>query len=358
MRTAPPPSNPSQAPLPPVAVVIGRWQIFHNGHLALVRHALAGSPTVLVVIGSAWRSRDADNPFNVDERMAMVSAALTPEERSRVQFAPLRDFHDDARWTTRLRAIVAERAPGREVVVVGYEKDASSYYLRNLAPWRLERVQEKFDNLDATSLRAVYFGATDLDSALAVIQPSVPPGVLAYLQAWGQLPLRAAGIRARKALAAYRDVWTADFSVAADAVVRTELPTGPHVLLVRRKGPIGEGLWAVPGGFVDKAERTFDAALRELREETGLDLWKPQAMEALRGQAVLDDPARSPRGRIISHAYFFDLGRHKVPPEVRASDDAMQARWTPVEELPGMLPVLFEDHGLLLERFLGHFADD
>ena len=339
------------------AVVIGRWQIFHNGHLRLLRAALERCQDVIVVVGSAWRARDVSNPFSYAERAAMVRAALSDDEAQRVRFLPIRDYADDDRWVRVLQEAVARMAPGSAVDVVGFEKDASSYYLRKLAPWTPVRVAEKFSGLDATPLRAVYFDSADLGSALAVLAPHVPRGVLAYLHAWGQLPVRQECARQRQALRAYRKRWTADFSVAADAVVRVTTAEGVQVLLVRRKGPIGAGLWALPGGFVNKDELTLDAALRELKEETGVDIWKPQALECLRERAVFDDPRRSARGRIISHAYLFDLGSPRQLPEVRAGDDAAEARWVPVSGLPDLLEQLFEDHALILERFLGALAE-
>jgi bifunctional NMN adenylyltransferase/nudix hydrolase len=45
------------------ALIIGRWQIFHKGHECLLQAALAAAQQVIVVIGSAYRARDARNPL-------------------------------------------------------------------------------------------------------------------------------------------------------------------------------------------------------------------------------------------------------------------------------------------------------
>ena len=76
----------------PVAVIIGRWQILQKGHVALLRAALAAAPRVIVVIGSAWRARDPHNPFTWAERQQQFEAVLSPEERPRVAFLPVRDY--------------------------------------------------------------------------------------------------------------------------------------------------------------------------------------------------------------------------------------------------------------------------
>src|SRR3954454_6983431 len=72
-----------------------------------------------------------------------------------------------------------------------------------------------------------------------------------------------------------------------------------RVLLIRRKHEPFAGRWALPGGFLDIDEPIEDAARRELKEETGLDV----AGAALTFVGVYGDPGRDPRGRTISIAY-------------------------------------------------------
>ena len=121
----------------PVAVIIGRWQILQKGHIALLRAALAAAPRVIVVIGSAWRARDPHKPFTWAERQQQLEAVLSPEERPRVSFLPVRDYFDDRRWnaavTLGVRALAGEEA---DIVLVGHRKDHTSYYLNNFPRWR------------------------------------------------------------------------------------------------------------------------------------------------------------------------------------------------------------------------------
>jgi bifunctional NMN adenylyltransferase/nudix hydrolase len=125
-----------------------------------------------------------------------------------------------------------------------------------------------------------------------------------------------------------------------------------HVLLVRRGGEVGYGLWALPGGFVDKNERFYNAAVRELAEETGFSTLPSTLRHAFKGSQVFDHPLRSPRGRLITQAFYFDLGNIRLP-EVKGADDAQEAKWVPVAELPGLEEQLFEDHAVILDRFVG-----
>ncbi|MFZ5434277.1 MAG: NUDIX domain-containing protein [Calditrichota bacterium] len=94
-----------------------------------------------------------------------------------------------------------------------------------------------------------------------------------------------------------------------------------QVLLInRRNPPLG---WALPGGFIDYGEPAERAAARELREETGL------IAVSLHLLGVYSDPERDPRFHTLSVVYVGD-----ATGDVQAGDDATEARWFPVDELP------------------------
>ncbi|GAB4325198.1 MAG: NUDIX domain-containing protein [Candidatus Sumerlaeia bacterium] len=106
--------------------------------------------------------------------------------------------------------------------------------------------------------------------------------------------------------------------------------TGQSVqqLLIRRRRDPFKGRWAFPGGFIEMNETLAQSAARELREETGLLVDAGELQPFM----VAGDPGRDPRGRTIS-CVFLAL----VPwgtPLPRASDDALEARWHPLERKP------------------------
>lgn len=340
------PSNPPAD----IAVVIGRWQLPHLGHLRLFDAALERTARVVIVIGSSFRSRDTRNPFTWEERRDMILAML-PGQADRIRFVPVRDCYDDERWARSVHAEVqAVAGDTRDILLIGHPKDATTGYLNHFPDWRRVGVTP-VDGLDATALRKLSFESDDVGMALTILAPSVHPSTVRYLQAWAQLPEHGRLRREALAVAAIRAKYTAPHYLAADAL----LVANGHVLLIRRGGPVGHGLWAVPGGFVDRGERFLQAAIRELREETGYAPPPSTLQAALRGSAVFDHPLRSPRGGIVSMAFRFDLGRLAHLPEVKAADDAMEARWIPIADLPGMEGRFFEDHDCILDRLVGIF---
>lgn len=131
-------------------------------------------------------------------------------------------------------------------------------------------------------------------------------------------------------------------SVTADCVVLApdeEAGGGGRmrVLLIRRAKDPFAGKWALPGGFVNKDESLRAAALRELKEETGVRATR------LRQVGAFGDPGRDPRGWVISVAYVSVLPRAA---RATQADDASDAQWFPLERLP---PLAFDHRKILKE---------
>jgi bifunctional NMN adenylyltransferase/nudix hydrolase len=126
-----------------------------------------------------------------------------------------------------------------------------------------------------------------------------------------------------------------------------------HVLLVQRKAAPGEGLWALPGGFLNQFETVKECALRELEEETKIKV-PPRILEtSIVEDKLFDHPSRSLRGRTITTVFHIDLRGEKSLPKVRGSDDAAQAKWIPLNELVRMQDKMFEDHYHIVTDLLG-----
>ena len=123
-------------------------------------------------------------------------------------------------------------------------------------------------------------------------------------------------------------------SVTADCVV---FGTDGHelsVLLIKRGQEPFKGCWALPGGFMEMDEDAETCARRELQEETGL---KVAHMEQI---GAFTEVNRDPRGRTVSIAYLAFIRKT----EVKGKDDAAQAAWFPIDDVP----TLAFDHDIIL----------
>jgi 8-oxo-dGTP diphosphatase len=115
--------------------------------------------------------------------------------------------------------------------------------------------------------------------------------------------------------------------LTADVVVIASAAEDARVLLIRRGNSPFAGSWALPGGFVEQGEQVAEAAPRELAEETGLRL-DSGSLELL---GVYDTPGRDPRGWTVSAVYVAHVADESA---VAGADDASDARWFKLEELP------------------------
>lgn len=154
-----------------------------------------------------------------------------------------------------------------------------------------------------------------------------------------------ASVAEKKSLTSYDPrkfpVWvvTVDMVVLA---VSEDLTEEPQVLLIKRGKYPFKGQWALPGGFIETDENPREAAIRELKEEAGLDVLEAVQIGAF--GAV----GRDPRGPSVSIAHLSVVGLiDGQPPEVYAGDDAVEAQWFKVTEVPNL--ELAFDHIRMIE---------
>jgi 8-oxo-dGTP diphosphatase len=110
--------------------------------------------------------------------------------------------------------------------------------------------------------------------------------------------------------------------VSIDAVIIKD----NQILLVQRGAEPFKGYWATPGGYISWNESAEQTVIREVKEETNLDVTNPRLV------AVHSDPHRHPK-QVINLVYYVS----EVSGDLKHGDDALDARWFPLDEIPNEL---------------------
>jgi bifunctional NMN adenylyltransferase/nudix hydrolase len=333
-------------------VFIGRFQPFHNGHKHVIEEALTQSKRVIVLVGSPNVPRSYRNPWTYEERVEMIQKSFTQEECKRIDFNPISDMtYNNTAWTAQVQEEVKNvtwnfrAGKDQKIGLIGYSKDNTSFYLKMFPQWGSINVEQKVV-YNATDIRRQYF--TRNPHVPREICPEPVANFLAdflYAEDFKKLVSEQEYIRNyRKQQEVYPYPITFNTS---DAVV---IQSG-HILLIERKAAPGQGLLALPGGFLDPGETLFEGAIRELRQETGLKVPEKVLRGSFKRKETFDDPNRSDRGRVITQAFLFELEPQLELPKVKGSSDAKRAFWAPIGQLNPKL--MFEDHFFIAHYMLG-----
>ncbi len=334
-------------------VVIGRFQPVHLGHLYMIRQALSRCHKVLIMIGSAYRAPTVKNPFCFDDRQQLIQACLQQIDASyldRVKILPLEDqMYNESKWINTVRSIVSQYCQQPEqVALVAHDKDASTYYLAHFPEWQFVAL-DNYHDISATPVRDAWFVGELWQNRIWIEQ--LPQQTIAFLQSFEQTEEYQRLRREFDCIKRYQQEWSGtpypSIFTTTDAIVVCD----NHILLVRRKYPPGQYLLALPGGFLEANEWIQQGLLRELKEETSIELSDQLLMDSLATIRVFDHPGRSQIGRVITHAGYFDL-KQQILPAVQAADDALEAIWYPLAEQTVLKEQMHDDHYYILAKML------
>jgi bifunctional NMN adenylyltransferase/nudix hydrolase len=303
----------------------------------------------VIITGSAAQPRTYKNPFTSKERAQMIKAATGGLSMQIHVEANIDTIYNDQAWAVRVQGIVSKYVTlGTKTGIIGHKKDDSSFYLDMFPQWEFINVDE-IEPLSAVNIRDLYFKENVNYNFLKGVIPQTTYDFLldfAHTNEYRQI------IKEREFVETYKKQYASlpypPIFSTADAVV---ICSG-HVLLIKRRAEPGKGLWALPGGYVNANtdKSVEDAAIRELREETMIKVPAPVLRGSIVRSKVFDAIDRSPRGRIITHAFHIQLPDGELP-KVKGSDDAEKARWVPIAEVKS--EECFEDHYEIIQHFLG-----
>jgi len=323
-----------------LGLVIGRFQPLHNGHVNLIKQALKNNDQVLVLVGSQNKLEDYQNPFTAEERINLISSVFGEEPKLK----GIDDYPTNEQWIEDVtsRVITMQEDPSK-VTLYTSEKD-SAFYRTNF----LYSVEERHSGgLSATGIRAALYDGRIADTWL-------PEETVSFLEeymttdAYLRIKEEYDTCVSRRLNALESHAFGNPIEPVSHAVVLQD----NKVLLVKRNGSRGYGQWAVPGGYINHDETTRAAALRELYEETSIDLINvDKARElAMCVEENIDDLSVRTLGINYLYAVHKDVELNPV-----AGDDADEVQWVSLEDiLNGNMP-LFYNHVTVIRRLLAEY---
>lgn len=344
------------------AVVIGRFQPFHNGHAAMVRKALEESKTVYILLGSAYAYPNVLNPLTANERERMIFSWLMTEYKyedvCRVKFAHIPDYlYNEEKWKTSVRTAINE-TKGDNIAIYGYEKDADSYWLKAFG-WThvpVDPVKVDGKDLSATDLRpTIFLHKNGWDKKLSRY---VPPATVSYINSWMMTDtfwrLYYEFEKWESELEKFKNY---PYPEALNCCTGDNVVVcNNHLLVIRRKFAPGKGALALPGGHKNANETFLDCAIRELLEEVRIKVPEKVIRGSIRNSMLFDHPKRSVHFSKPTVAQYIKLEPNNdgsLPRIMGGSDDALDAFWMPMHEVKQNRGEFFDDHYQIIVAFTG-----
>lgn len=322
-------------------IFIGRFQPFHRIHHDIIVSAFKQTNHLIILIGSANSPRTLQNPFSFEERANMINNAYAPTAEQRLTCLPLDDtLYNDTLWLQHAQRQVANvTVAGDTIALINHHKGNSLCYLEKFPTWHVHHLPS-IDHLSETSIRHAYFDTG------TIAADKLPLATISFLEHFKHTQAYQTLVQEHQHICKYQSLFAALPYPPIFQTVDALVVQAGHVLVIRRGGDYGKGQLALPGGFVDANETLQASVVRELIEETGLDL----STHRPSGQHTFDSPNRSLRARTITTVFVYELTGDTLP-ALQAGDDAKEVFWLPVHHLSK--EPFFEDHYSILVKILG-----
>jgi len=329
-----------------IGIVIGRFQPFHKGHRALINHAIEECDQVVVFIGSSNKLRDFNNPFSNEERKEFILRSYVNEEKLNIMY--LHDKPSLSDWVSNVYGFLDHLADvdldPSTVNLYTSDKDAEFYgetFLFNIVPCKVPGVS-------GTSIRKGLYDGNGERSLMPQSTASMVD-LIVKTKHWEHMRAEFTQCLSGKA----RATMAHQFNNPVEPVVHAVVTQSNKVLLVKRNTIRGYGQWAIPGGFLESNESTQAGALRELREETGVDLKDYQCAQlAMALEENLDDLSV----RTLGINFLFAVKPEEVINVVIDPEEILEYKWTDIADITSEREILFYNHNLVVQRLLSVMA--
>ncbi len=323
-----------------VGLVIGRFQPLHNGHVDLIQRAYEENDVVLVLVGSANELPNYKNPFPTEDRISMIEHEFP--EYDRLHIKGLDNYPSDNEWIEDVisRVNTIEEDPSK-VTLYTSEKDEDFYRANFLYTTKVTESA----GLNATDIRESIYndGSKWMMKVSSFVEDFVDNWIVSG--EWKRLRDEYFLCTTSKATATSNH----EYSNPIEPVCHAMVIQGDKCLLVKRGGVRGHGQWALSGGFLENTETTRAGALRELKEETALDLLTiPRAAEVA---FAVEENMNGLSTRTIGFNYCYAVHPDEEI-NVTAGDDAQEVAWFSVKDIvEGKIP-LFYNHVTIIRRLV------
>jgi len=296
-------------------LIIGRFQPFHIGHYNAIKAVIKNKKSeniekLILGIGSAQLKNQLENPFSYDERRLMIE--LSFKERNDIDVYPVTDINDYSRWVKH----AVDSVPHFDFVLTNNEItkklfEEDGYHVKNLP---IENI------ISGTEIREMIVRGSDCSEFL-------PEGTRTVM----------------KEIKGYEKIKQISRSIdrnptpTTDAVIELYDHAGNYkglVFIERKNAPYG---LALPGGFHEYGLSAEENAVKEAKEETGLDI------ELISQLGTYSDPKRDPRGHMISTTFIA-----RAYGEPKAGDDAKKVFVFQNESIPDLV----FDHSRIVEDYM------
>lgn len=295
------------------ACLVARFQInrLHSAHKELIDTALKNHPRVIIILGLSHVRGSINDPLDYQTRKQMLLEEYPPEKYPNLSIGYVEDQASDEVWSKNLdKAVGFYLGPNDSVVLYGGRDSFINYYKGKYPTLELEATLQ----ISASEIRRQVANAPIAD-------PAFRAGVI-----W-------ASYQRFPTVYSTVDIALVDF-------------VAKRILLGRKEK---ESLYRFPGGFVDPIlDNSFeDAAKRELREETGINVLD---VNYIGSRKISDWRYRNnPTEKIFTHLYVAKY----INGPVKADDDLAECKWFSLNELNET--VFVPEHAHLFEMLNKEF---
>lgn len=254
----------------PVGAVVGRFQLFHNGHERLIREASKRCDTLLILVGSSQEYRTVKNPLSITERIRCINKCLALHTIANAIIIPVPDIiYDDPAWVANIAEIVESYGfEPKDIPLYCFDRKGDHDERSCMRPYfKVECMGSNPCVTSSTEVKRRFF----TDPSVGSIDQMSPRYSVDYIRSLDLSEVQYEFNAAKD----YEEKWqaaelAAPFPLPAFDCVDIIVRRNNQLLTVIRGEYPGKGKRAMPGGFVDKGESFKDAAIRELKEETGI----------------------------------------------------------------------------------------